>query len=109
MDVERTVRPLALACLIYSALMLVLAWVAVLSSSDARLYVASVIAATLAMVLLVFGYMKRKLWLMLTGVIAVLLFCPSPLGLWPLFAGFMLVIVFAFIAIKVKEDYGKLW
>lgn len=106
---EKSLRPLAIACMIYSFLMLALAWVAVLANADARTFMFSVIVATIALLLQTAGFVKKNVWLMVGAGLGVLLICPSPLGLWPLVVGLVLTSVFAFVAGKVNSETGKFW
>jgi hypothetical protein len=97
---------LATACVVYSALMLALGWAAIASSGFARQYVISAVVATVGFGIALTGYKRQNPWIMGAGVAAVMLFCPTPLGVIPMFVGFVLIIVFGFVYARKVENTG---
>ncbi|MCF2707138.1 hypothetical protein I6E29_07670 [Arcanobacterium haemolyticum] len=107
---ERTVKPLAIANVIYCALMVVLGWVAVGTHGFESQLTASIAAATIGLLIALVGYRRRGMWLITGGCLAVQLLAPSPLGIWPGFIGIGLALTFALIATKAAElNDGQPW
>lgn len=94
---EKLIRPLSLIVQMYCALMIGLAWVAVASSGFQALFVSYAVIASLCLLALVWMAWKKKHWLVVATAAACLLFCPSPMGMWPLAIGLGFVITFAII------------
>lgn len=89
--------------------MLTIGWAAVAQGGFERVYVAPIIAASVAAIVLLLGYWRRQIWFFAGGASGVILFCPSPLGLFPLLAGLVLLIAFGFVMARVSEDGNAAW
>ncbi len=107
--VKKAVRPLAVMVLIYPLLMLAIGWVAVAQGGFERAYTAPIVAASLAALVLAIGYWRRKIWFFAAGAGGIILFCPSPLGLFPMTLGLVLLIAFGFVIARASEEGNGQW
>ncbi len=106
---KKAVRPLALTVLLYPILMLCIGWFAVAQGGFERVYMAPIVAASVAAFVLIFGYWRRKIWFFAAGAVGIILFCPSPLGIIPMMAGLVLLIAFGFVAARASEEGNSQW
>ena len=97
----------ALVCLGYSALMLLIGWWAIASTGFESAFVSSAVAATFAGAVAAFGFWKQNPWVLGGGATGVMLFCPSPLGVAPMFVGFVLIVLFGFFYVRKVDDTGE--
>lgn len=87
--------------------MLALGWWAIGYDGYRSAFVTSGLIASLALAIAGLGFWKQNPWLLGAGTAGVMLFCPSPLGMMPMFLGFALVVVFGFVYMKKIDDTGK--
>lgn len=98
---------MAVVCVAYSALMLIIGWWAIASLGFDSDYVLSAGVATVAFALAVGGFVWQKPWVLGAGMVGVMLFCPSPLGIAPMFIGFAIVVFFGFFYMKKVDETGQ--
>ena len=104
---NKAVRPLAIAVIFYASVLIIVGWVAVAQTGFSSEFLASIVVATIGLAVLYFGHWRRNVWYFCAGIAAVLLLCPTPLGIWPMLIGFALAIAFFWVANQAQTG-GKL-
>lgn len=100
---------MAIAVLAYSALMIVIGWVAVGQTGFKQEFLVPIVVATGGLGILYFGHRRRNIWAFSAGTAAVLLFCPSPLGLWPMIIGVAIALAFVWAVNNAAEGGKMTW
>lgn len=88
--------------------MLALSWIAVAHMGFPPAVTIPVLIGTSASGLLLFGYVKRKIWLFAAGAAGVMFLSPTPLGVIPLIVGIALLLAFGVVATQAaKQGYTE--
>ncbi|MFN8047234.1 MAG: hypothetical protein U0P48_01440 [Ancrocorticia sp.] len=106
---KKAVRYLAIAVLGYPLFMLALSWIAVAHMGFPPAVTIPVLMGTSASGLLLFGYVKRKMWLFAAGAAGVMFLSPTPLGVIPLVLGILLLLAFGFVATRAASQGYLEW
>ncbi|MDN6486889.1 hypothetical protein [Ancrocorticia populi] len=106
---NKAVRPLSLALVAYSTLLVIVGWVAVGQTGFSREFIASIVLATVGLAVMYFGHWRRNVWYLGAGTATVLLLCPTPLGLWPMIIGIVLAVAFFWIAYQDSSGGKMTW
>ena len=106
---KKAVRYLAIGVLGYHLFMLALSWIAVAHMGFPPAVTIPVLMGTSASGLLLFGYVKRKMWLFAAGAAGVMFLSPTPLGVIPLVLGILLLLAFGFVATRAASQGYLEW
>ena len=106
---KKAVRYLAITTLAYPLFMLALSWIAVAHMGFPPAVTIPVLMGTSASGLLLFGYIKRKIWLFAAGAAGVIFLSPTPLGIIPLVIGIALLLAFGFVSTQAAKQGYMEW
>ncbi|MFT3945184.1 MAG: hypothetical protein QM705_15360 [Ancrocorticia sp.] len=106
---KKAVRYLAIATLVYPLFVLALSWIMVSHLEFAPNAMIPALMGTSSSGLLLFGYFKRKMWLFVAGAAGVIFLSPTPLGVFPLIVGMILLLALGVVATRAARQGYMEW